>query len=278
MRAAPRFAPVAAVALALLVAPTRAIERDQSDAVVQRMRAWLEAYTREQPAIVVEETYEQNRSGRGGPPERRVLVSDVLMLALVGDAGWLTCRDVVSVDGRAVPGRERRLLALLESRNGDAVAQARRIDEESARFNLGGLRRTVNVPDAAFAYLGTAHAGRMTLQAEARTSRVRDVDATVVRFRETGRPTIVRTPRGSDVPAEGRAWIDAASGALLRTELRLRDGSAGSVVTVDFATDARLGLVVPLTMVEEHRSRSEFVTATARYSNARRFTVIAKER
>jgi len=97
-----------------------------------------------------------------------------------------------------------------------------------------------------------------------------------VKYRETGRPTIVRTTTGQDVPASGMFWIDPASGRVFRTRMELRaeieraaaldnpggdprrgapSGSNAPVqatvsITVSYKADARFGLLLPSEMRE----------------------------
>ena len=86
------------------------------------------------------------------------------MVRLPGAAGWVSFRDVMTVDKRAVGDRQERLLQLLQSPASNALAQARRIAQESARFNLGRITRTMNVPDMALEYLHPRHAARIRFE------------------------------------------------------------------------------------------------------------------
>jgi hypothetical protein len=79
-------------------------------------------------------------------------------------AGWITFRDVLTVNKRPVRDREERLLKLLQSPEASALAQARRIAQESARFNLGQITRTMNVPDMALEYLQPRHGARIRFE------------------------------------------------------------------------------------------------------------------
>ena len=79
-------------------------------------------------------------------------------------AGWITFRDVLTVNKRPVRDREERLLKLLQSPEPNALTQARKIAQESARFNLGRITRTMNVPDMALEYLQPRHGARIRFE------------------------------------------------------------------------------------------------------------------
>ena len=219
----------------------------------------------------------EERSADALRPVERVLRSDVLMITVPGTIGWVSFRDVFEVDGQRIRDREDRLLDLLRSPNADALAQARRLADESARYNLGRVHRTTNLPDSALVYLQAASASRMKFDAPRASAPVDGAETVVIRFRETGRPTIVTSRRGSNVPASGQVWAHAATGAIVKTEFRLSDMSTDGVFVVEFALDERSGLRLPAKMTERHTSPSEEVRATAQYSNVRRFNVSTNE-
>ncbi len=258
--------------------------------VLPRIHAYVERFQRELPSIVAEEHYVQTVSGMTSTSgtgttspssqlrsSKRVLRSDILMITVPGNIGWIAFRDVFEVDGRRIRDREDRLLALLQSPTADAVAQARRLAEESARYNLGRIHRTINLPDSALVYLQPGSASRMKFEAPQPSDPVDDAETVVIRFRETGRPTLVRSQRGSNVPATGRVWAHAATGAIVKTEFALSNLSVNGRFVVEFTKDERSGLRLPARMTERHTGPGEEVHATAQYSNVRRFNVTTGE-
>ena len=56
---------------------------------------------------------------------------------------------VMAVDGDAVRERERHFMDLVGNPAAEVIAMARRLAEESARYNLGRLVRTTNTPTTA---------------------------------------------------------------------------------------------------------------------------------
>ena len=243
--------------------------------LLPRIHAYVERFQRELPSIVAEEHYVQVVTG--ADPGERVLRSDVLMITIPGRIGWVSFRDVFEVDGQRIRDREDRLLDLLRSPDANAMAQVRRLAAESARYNLGRVHRTTNLPDSALVYLQVASASRMKFDAPRKSAPVDGAETVVIRFRETGRPTLVTSRRGSNVPASGQVWAHAATGAIVKTEFTLSDLATDGVFVVEFAADDRSGLRFPAKMTERYTSPNEEVHATAQYSNVRRFNVSTSE-
>src|SRR5207249_4521234 len=138
------------------------------ETLLERAGAYFLTFERRFSNVVTEERYIQesiNRSagadvaiqtsrggGFGGPAvppslnQRRELVSDFLLVKLPTENQWLPFRDVFEVDRRRLRDREDRLSRLFLKPAATAIEQASRIMEESARYNIGNIRRTINLP------------------------------------------------------------------------------------------------------------------------------------
>jgi hypothetical protein len=273
-----RLAVLSAGCAAVLV-PLAAAQPEPAG-LVPRIHAYVDRFQRELPSIVAEEHYVQVATSvteSMSRPSERVLRSDILMITVPGTIGWVSFRDVFEVDGHRIRDRADRLLDLLRSPNANAMAQARRLADESARYNLGRVHRTTNLPDSALVYLQAASASRMKFDAPRAAAPIDGAETLVIRFRETGRPTFVTSRRGTNVPASGQVWAHAATGAIVKTEFKLSDVWSDGVFVVEFAADERSGLRLPAKMTERYTSPSEVIHATAQYSNLRRFNVSTDE-
>jgi hypothetical protein len=244
-------------------------------------------------------------------PVQRVLESEFALFRITDD--WMGFRDVYKVDGAAVGDRRDRVMTLLSSRSEEGFAEGRRIADESARYNLGAVQRNFNTPTIALFFLHPKNQSRFRYDRTGEGT----VDGTAVwtvRFRETGRPTIVRTTAGKDVPASGTFWIDPVSGRVLETRLDLRtelesapDGQnpkpvgdppslapAGRTsrirttasISVVYKWDARFGLLLPAEMRETYEGTpagrggtaeaATLITCVATYSDFRAFETSGK--
>jgi hypothetical protein len=272
---------VRAFTLLLLIASTLgagapAAAQSAPDAIAS-VRAFAQQYQREAPSLVAFEEYVQDVTDRRGISEHQVTTAELVMVRLQSAANWITFRDVLTVNKRPVRDREERLLKLLQSPEASALAQARRIAQESARFNLGRITRTMNVPDMALEYLQPRHGARIRFE----TLRNETIDGrpvVVLRFSELTGPSIVRNMAGADLLARGRVWAEPDSGAIVRTELLVEDRVSRGTCTVEFGIDPHLGLRVPIKMTERYAMTGETIDAVARYSDFRRFTVATDEK
>lgn len=216
---------------------------------------------------------------------RRQLLSDMLLVQVAG-RDWMAYRDVVAVDSRPVRQREERMRHLLLSPAADAAMQLRRIGDESARFNLGAVRRTMNLPNVTLSFLRSETQARFMFESK-RDEQLDGRPMRVLAYRERpGSGTLIRTPEGRSVPVYGRLWVGAKDGLVWRTELRLERGEMRSIVRVDFAKVLAGAVLLPTVMWEwyegvdvlggitEERSTAQ---GLATYSAYRSFSVTTSE-
>ena len=267
------------------------------DQVLERMRAYLVDYAKNLPAMIAAEKYQQ-RSGSGVRAQRRLLESDYGIIQLPGELEWLGFREVLAIDGKPVPDSAHRLAEIFSgvirlkpeatgseksvSRKSVALSQARQIAEESARYNIGPIYRTINDPSFVLEFLDGRNSHRVKFSKNGEQT-VDGIRAWVIRFEEIGRPTIIQTRERRDQPAQGRAWIDPATGRILRAEATVQPGlGAGNfigIIDVTFSHDEKLGFAVPSKMTEKYTNRNLVIVSSgeATYGNYRKFTVDVEE-
>jgi hypothetical protein len=241
--------------------------------VLSSAAAYLAKYERDVTAVVAHEDYFQNIPFEA---RRRRLKSDLVVVA-DGSSGWVEFRDVFEVDGKPVRDRDDRVAKLFMTPNPNAFAQARKIVEESARFNISpsrvGFVRTLNVPLTALRFLRGSDQRRSVWE----LTREADVEgrrAHVIRFKEQALPRLIGSK--SQTPAGGTFWIDAATGAVLHSELGIAQSSFQATITVDFAEHPTIRMWLPASMTESYRIISAMggrVDGKATYSNFRQFKV-----
>jgi hypothetical protein len=270
-------APVILLIAALMSGPGASPMAQSAVDPVASVRAFAEQYQREAPSLVAHEEYVQTLTDRRIGAEHQVTTADLVMVRLQGEAGWVSFRDVLTLNKRQIGNREERLLKLLQSPAPTAFAQAQQIATESARYNLGRITRTMNVPDMALQYLQPVHAARIRID-EPRVEKIEGRPVVVLRFSEVSSPTLIRNTVGRDLLARGRVWAEPDTGAIVRTELLVEDRGSNGRCTVDFAVDPRLGIRVPIKMTERYIATGETIDAIATYSDFRRFKVATDEK
>jgi hypothetical protein len=260
--------------LLLLLAARALIAQDVAlDVVLARLHEYLRHYAELLPATVAIERYQQQVGSR----ERVLLESEFGIVRVPNNPQWLGFRDVIKLNGTVVEGRDDRIVALFESRSASAIEQAGRISRENARFNIGPIARSINDPAIVLELVDPRNADRMRFE-KIREGRQDNTPVWIVRFRETKRPTIVRTSSLQDVPSSGLASIDPVTGRLLRVQVTIDTLSRIKCeVDVTFQKVPQLDFWVPARMHERCSDGAFQQEGQATYDNYRRFAVDTRE-
>jgi hypothetical protein len=290
MRVACRSAVTVCGLIVLTAAPSA--QAPPIEALLDRAATYVDQFVRTFSNVVASEEYVQELAAEGtrgrdqaAVRTRRVLRSDFLLLKVGGPLEWRPFRDVLEVDGRALRGSSGRIIELLRTADANGYAQAARIAQDSARYNLGPAGRTVNTPVLPLLFLQAAVQPRFSFSIEGLDTGA-GPDTWRVRYRETATPTIVRgitTSEDRDLTSTGRFWIDADSGRVARSELQLLTGTMTARFVTTYRHDPRLEIAVPVEFREEYvlaedrprRQPPQTVTGFARYDSFRRFEVSA---
>lgn len=281
------FAAALLVGIAAVARP--AAQAPSLDAVLKRAAEYVEKFRKQLSEIVAEETYRQEivNTGRIGMGVRgitaRTLRSDLLLIRPPDADRHVELRDVFEVDGAVVRDRRPRLEALIV----DPAASMRigEIINESARYNIGSVQRTINTPLMALMFLDRSRQERFQFKHVERPQPVfpaaRDTainetpvfrvstEMWAVEYQERRRDTIIRAPNGDDRPAHGRFWIDPSNGSVLISELVIDNGGVIATVTVSYQSEPLMGFLVPVEMRESYVRNSELITGRAQYSRFR---------
>ena len=236
------------ILLCASVVASTAQDAPSLETLLARVGRYVDEYERSFSAIVSTEHYVR-RMRQGNEVDTRELRSEVALVP-VGDAlEWTLFRDVHEVDGRKLRSQKERLAALFGGTDANPSGLAKKIADESSRYNLGHIERTINTPTITLIYLRASNQSRSSFEI-AGDDRIDGIPVTELRFRETGRPRIVLTP--DTAAAEGRVWVAPQTGRVLRTEFQLVSSGAEAVIAVDYKEDEALGLLVPVRMTEAY--------------------------
>jgi hypothetical protein len=222
---------------------------------------------------------------RGGIPtsvprssaRHRELKADFLIVKTTGEV-WQPFRDVFEVDHIPIRDREERLAKLfLSGKPGsDWEERAKAISDESARYNLGAVRRTINNPIFALIFLQPDLRDHFRFTMGKPDRRMGD-NVRVVEYLEDMRPTLIVGLPGQDMPAFGRFWIETDTGRIVKAEVRVEQRGIKANLTTEFRADDRLGIDVPSEMREDYDLDNSRVTGRASYSRFRKFEVKSSE-
>jgi hypothetical protein len=289
--------PMARIACAIvLAAAVFGAEDPTLDVVLARAAEYVSQYQQQLRGLVAEETYRQNLTrmvaarpsdARGRQSrEGRELKSDLLLVKLGDENFWMQFRDVFEVDKKPVRDRDQRLSKLFIEAKADARTQAESIQQESARYNLGPLMRTVNVPIMALLFFERSVQPRLKFE-QGKAGNVKRFDGLaepsaiwMIEYKETGKGTMVRGTNDRDIPSHGRIWLDSSNGRVLRTEMISEDTALRAEINVSYKAEAGLDLLVPGEMREIYtiRRNETRIDGLATYGHFRRFTVATSEK
>jgi hypothetical protein len=255
--------------------------------VVKRAGAYVQDFEVRFSNVVTEEHYLQESTESAGTPrrgsmiaalpqpivQRRALLSDFLLVKISGTDGWVPFRDVFEVDTKRIRDRESRLAKLFLYPTGSTLEQAGKIMEESARYNIGSIQRTINVPVFALMVLRAADQRRFRFT-KGKLDSSMGSNVYIIEYRERVPPALIQGPKGRDMFCHGRFWIEGSTGRVMKSELVVDDPVIRAAVTTTYQIDAAEGLAVPVEMKEDYRlPNGARVTGQATYGNFRRFDV-----
>jgi hypothetical protein len=258
---APGRVAAACIATVLVASPALLAQTPKLDIVLARLSLYLAEYEERMSAAVAEEEYDQLYEHWVSPnpvelTEHRSLKSDFVFLTVSGDLAWMGFRDTFAVDGEPIRDRDERLQRILSTGQADALTQAQHIARDNARYNLGPVTRTVNVPTFVLGLLQEKNRSRFRV----RQNGTETVDRHVLirlEFRETRRPTIIRSLEGGDQPATVTALVDADTGTVRRTVVEIAARARPPItttITVEYREDPSMNMLVPHEMLESHVS------------------------
>src|SRR5262245_47982451 len=179
------------------------------EVILGRAAWYVDEFVAKFSNVVAEEKYVQDSTvplpaglratGRGalasamllGTATHREMKSDFLFVALQGSFDWLPFRDVFEVDAIPIRDREQRLTKLFLQPSADSAEQAERIRTESARYNLGSMKRTINNPVIGLAILQADFQQRFRFTL-GKQDPVVGPGVWIIEYRETARPTLIQ--------------------------------------------------------------------------------------
>jgi hypothetical protein len=215
-----------------------------------------------------------------------------LLVRPSGARNWLEFRDVFEVDRTSVRDRGERLVKLFVEPADSTEIQVAKIIDESARYNIGSVQRTVNIPVLPLLFLEPKNQARFRFKrsSDRAPGTARDVAAAgvfrvtteiwTIEYSEQRPETMIRTTGMRDFPSRGRFWIDPATGRVLMSELVLENRLVRAVMDVSYQSEPLMGLLVPVEMREriEGRRDGSLLEGTATYGRFRQFQVSVDEK
>jgi hypothetical protein len=259
------------VLVAALLAAVPLIAQPALGDLIDRASRYVQAYETNFFVLAMDEEYVQwlerptnpgtnlSRSNPGGGmvaphhDSRQIVKADYLLVQAGPGRGWLPFRDILSVNGREVAFAEDRLLRLCRSGDPAAFDVATKLDEDSKKHDIGNVKRTINIPMLGMMLLHPQVRERFAFKHEGDEA-IQGRYVERLSYRETMRPTIIKTTRGKDLALTGRMWIEPTTGVVVKTEMIAADPIVRAQVTVTFRRNGELSIWVPEKMEEYYKA------------------------
>jgi hypothetical protein len=271
------FLVAASIGAATVAVTAQRAEPDVSTrSVVGAAAAYVRDYQAQLRFVVADETYIQEAVRMPGGRQRREMTGELFLAYIPGDTEWIAVHDVAFVDGAPVTDREA-LRTLLQQGEVSRVAQL--VANRNAAFNIGTIRRNFNEPTLPLLLLGPKRVNGVDFDRR-KVERLGDTARVTLAFTDRGRPTLIRTPRGGQIRSTGELVIDAASGRVERTALRIDHDNIEAGQSTVYTLDDKINLWVPSVFREQYLGQDkgvkEMIVCEARYTNYRRFEVTGR--
>jgi hypothetical protein len=270
------------VAGATALAPIGA-QTPEIDLVLDRTGDYVTSYTRAFVGVVAEETYRQEVRGRSGTDgrgfttegssQRRDLKSDVLLVRAPAGDRWIQFRDVFEVDGKPVRDRAERLEKLFLQPSSSRDRQIEDITAASARYNIGGVNRNVNLPVLALTILEPINRAWFAFRGSRKSATRWELE-----YQEDRGGTLIRTSGGQAMPSHGHFSVESETGRVLSSELIAESVDLRAQIDVTYAQEPAVGMLVPHEMREKYKPRQgPEIEGRASYAKFRRYQVTVDE-
>jgi hypothetical protein len=275
-----KFLKVLAVFLAAVPALAQTPDLDE---LLDRAADYVTTYERTFVGVVAEESYRQDVRGVAGIDQRgfaldargqrRDLKSDMLLVRAPAGDRWMQFRDVFEVDGKPVRDRTERLTKLFLQPSASMQRQVDDIAAASARYNIGGVNRNINLPVFALTILEPQNRPWFSFKGARKSAAVFELE-----FHEERGGTLIRTAGDQAMPSHGHFTIDPANGRVLSSELIAESGSLRARIEVTYALEPTMELFVPREMREKYSlSDGSTIEGKATYARFRRYQVTVTE-
>jgi hypothetical protein len=272
-----------AIFLAGLAAPSQDTAI-QLNTVLSRAMDYVSRYEAELGNLIGTEEYVQNGLwfDNSTPPRvarrmQRRTASDFLIIQVGSE--WAALRKVNRVDGLKVKEAASKFEEVFDD---SPQGNSKRLEEmkaESTEYNLGDVRREINLPTFALKVLRKDQIDRFSFE-RAGTAKIDGIQTWKLRFREGPGRSLVVGANGELLYSNGMLWIEPETGRVIQTEFEIENPytkfTVRGRIVVTYGTAKKTQILVPTSMTEHYESMYHSVDCRADYSNFRPFEVDVK--
>jgi len=252
--------------------------------VISRAIDYVSRYEAELGNLIGTEDYVQNGVwfDTSTPPRvakrmQRRTAADFLIIQVGPE--WAALRKINRVDGLKV---KETVEAFEEVFDDSPQANSKRLQDmkiESTAYNLGDVRREINLPTFALKVLRKDQVSRFLFERTG-MAKIDGIQTWKIRFREGPGQSLVSGANGEMLYSTGTLWIEPETGRVMQTEFEVENRYTkfpvkGRIV-VTYGAAKKTQILVPTEMSEHYESMYHTVDCRADYSNFRPFEVDVK--
>lgn len=244
---------IAAGLLATIATLGTPVSAQMDPAAADVLRAATEyfgTYTTRVSGVSLEEAYLILEVSGGRVNNTRRITSDLIVLNLAGRV--ISLRDAFALDDNPLRERTPRIVSILARPSQTTWDQAQAYASDSNRLVYEPLIALLNDPAVALRFIAPENQARVTYKIDGR-KKMEGVEVVGLRFEEPKSKSadyVIKT-RGK-ARARGRVWVEPATGRIHRTELTMESDSEIARISVDYAHDKALDLMLPASMVDTY--------------------------
>ena len=253
-------------------------------AVLERAAQYVTQYEADLGNLIGGEEYVQtsvwldsSRPPRVAKRVQRRTSSDFLIIQVGPE--WSALRKVNRIDGFKVKEIEPAFEGVFDD---SPESNAKRLHEmkiESTEYNIGDVRREINLPTFALKVLRKNEVSRFSFE-RAGSSKIDGIQTWAIRFQERTGRSLVAGGNGETLYSNGTLWIEPETGRVLQTEFVVENPSPKGRVKgrslVTYGVGKKVQMLVPSLMIEHYESEYNTIDCRADYSNFRPFEVNVK--
>lgn len=226
------------------------------DEVLARAAEYHAAYVQQVSGVSLEEHIHLIDTAGGARQYNVRLSSDVVLVNTSGQVHAL--RDLFAIDTRPTRDREPRILQLLGAPATPTIKDWQTVialPQQGAHHFLLDIVVKVNAPTSALQFIAATNQPNLKYRLDGRKT-MNGVPVVGVRFEEPAKQDhqyMLHTR--SNARASGRFWVDPKTGAIHQTELWVESKWETAQVSVKYAPNEKLGLLLPSEMNDTYEER-----------------------
>ncbi len=232
-----------ATLLSVTATPVRtAAQQPSAEELATKAGEYVHVYSSKMSGVSLDELFllTETSSGLNRVPQR--IACDLVVIKI--EQQLLGLRDPYAVDTKALRDHKPRIIEALSNPTEENWELAQKYVREHANYLLHNVVVWYSDPMLAFQFVSEDNQQKLVYKLEG-TKKMNGVTVLGLGFKEKPDGPRVFNSVPGEAHTSGRLWVDPATGAIHATDLWVVSDTDNARMAVQFASDAKLGLLVP---------------------------------